>query len=148
MANPLLLDRYLSISLTFLSSKKFDLRVYVLLFGPDPLEAFIADEGLVRFCTENYEKPTKENMKNMYMHLTNYSLNKMSDKYVNADSLDDLDNASKRTFAVLRKNLEEQGHDYEEIWDKIKEAGAKVLQLYDPAVGFKHLDCYFALCRL
>ena len=39
------------------------------------------DEGLARFCTEDYEKPTKENMNNAYMHLTNYSLNKMNYKY-------------------------------------------------------------------
>jgi hypothetical protein len=38
--------------------------------------AFIADEGLARFCTEPYAEPTVHNIHNAFMHLTNYSLNK------------------------------------------------------------------------
>lgn len=47
LADPLLID-----------GKKFDLRIYVMvtsLGGPDPATAFIADEGLVRLCTKDYE---------------------------------------------------------------------------------------------
>lgn len=38
--NPLLIDK-----------KKFDLRIYVVIKGVDPIEAYICDEGLARFCT-------------------------------------------------------------------------------------------------
>ena len=38
--NPLLVD-----------GLKFDLRIYVILCGFNPIHAFIADEGLARFCT-------------------------------------------------------------------------------------------------
>ena len=31
---------------------------------------------------EKYEKPKKENIKNIYMHLTNYSINKVSDNFI------------------------------------------------------------------
>ena len=63
---------------------KFDLRIYVMVTGINEgdMHAFIYDEGLARFCTEKYEKPTAANMKKAYMHLTNYSLNKMSEEYV------------------------------------------------------------------
>jgi len=78
LANPLLINK-----------KKFDLRVYVLVLniGSEPL-CFISDESMARFCTEPYSKPTSANMHILLSHLTNYSLNKMSDKYENSNSLD------------------------------------------------------------
>jgi hypothetical protein len=61
---------------------KFDLRVYVAIMDVDPIQAFVCDEGLARFCTSHYEAPTKANFKKAYMHLTNYSINKSSEDYV------------------------------------------------------------------
>ena len=58
----------------------------MLVTSLDPLTAFIADEGLVRFCTENYEKPDKDNINVLLGHLTNYSLNKASDNYVHSEN--------------------------------------------------------------
>ena len=40
---------------------KFDLRIYVLLAGTEPLRIFVFDDGLVRLCTEKYKPPTKAN---------------------------------------------------------------------------------------
>ena len=37
-----------------LSGFKFDFRVYVVVIGTAPLEAFVCDEGLARFCTSKY----------------------------------------------------------------------------------------------
>lgn len=50
--------------------------------------AFIADEGMVRLCTEDYVAPNTGNMHNLLSHLTNFSLNKLSEKFVNSDDLD------------------------------------------------------------
>ena len=36
---------------------KFDLRIYVLVFGCDPLRVFMFKEGLTRFATEPYQPP-------------------------------------------------------------------------------------------
>ena len=46
--------------LLLIDNKKFDLRIYVLVTSigiTDEATAFIADEGLVRLCTKDYEKP-------------------------------------------------------------------------------------------
>ena len=41
-------------------------------------------EGLARFATENYTSTTNE--KNLFMHLTNYAINKESDKFEGNES--------------------------------------------------------------
>lgn len=55
---------------------KFDLRLYVLVLGIDPLRIFLFKDGLARLATTPYAKPTDENMHDMQMHLTNYAINK------------------------------------------------------------------------
>lgn len=61
---------------------KFDLRVYVLIAGTDPLRIFVYNEGLARFCTEPYETPKSDNLDNKFMHLTNYAINKLSPNFI------------------------------------------------------------------
>lgn len=53
--NPLIVD-----------SKKFDLRLYVLISSIDPLLVYLNDEGLARFCTEDYERPSMKNIGNKF----------------------------------------------------------------------------------
>lgn len=54
---------------------KFDFRIYVLVTSVlDPLSIFIFDDGLVRLASEKYL--LSNNVQDVYMHLTNYSLNK------------------------------------------------------------------------
>lgn len=74
-------QRYLDKPL-LLDEVKFDLRIYVAVFGVEEMSAYICDEGLARFCTSKYEAPTRSNFKKAFMHLTNYSINKMSEEYV------------------------------------------------------------------
>lgn len=73
---------------------KFDMRVYVLVMSSEPLKIFMHKEGLVRFATQKY-KPlnldsNKETLNNMFMHLTNYALNKDSTQFKQATSIDDV----------------------------------------------------------
>ena len=70
---------------------KFDLRLYVLLTGVDPLKVYLYQEGLVRFdnfscnnfllhlvarfATHQYTNDSAQ-LGNNFIHLTNYSINK------------------------------------------------------------------------
>ena len=106
----MVVQRYLGDPMT-LNGYKFDLRVYVVVTGTKDGEvaAFLADEGLARFCTQKYKKPTRDNFKNIFMHLTNYAVNKTADGFVDeADVLDILEpnDCSKRTLTALYKQLE------------------------------------------
>ena len=115
-------------------AKKFDLRIYVLVTSLDPMVAFIADEALVRFCTEVYEKPQRDNMHKILQHLTNYSLNKLSDKYVNCQDLSHQQEATKRTLTSLLETLSASGVDTAYLFEQIKECCAKALIAIQPTV--------------
>ncbi len=58
------------------------MRFYVLITSVNPLTIYIYEEGLTRLATEKYQKPDDRNISNLFMHLTNYSINKKSDKFV------------------------------------------------------------------
>lgn len=55
---------------------KFDMRIYVLLYGVNPLRIYLFHDGLCRFATASYQSPNASNIKDTFMHLTNYSINK------------------------------------------------------------------------
>lgn len=68
--NPFLIDGF-----------KFDLRLYVLVKNIDPLKVFLYKDGLARFATQPFQKPQKKNFMNLFMHLTNYSINKKNPNF-------------------------------------------------------------------
>lgn len=70
-------QRYMAKPLLF-NGLKFDLRVYALVISCDPLRIFVYREGLARFCTVPYAKPSAANLGTACMHLTNYAVNKHS----------------------------------------------------------------------
>lgn len=98
---------------------KFDLRIYVLLAGCDPLRIFVYDEGLARFATEEYESPSKENMDNLCMHLTNYAINKENPNFIFNNDAKKMDVGHKRSLTSLMETLRHMGHDTETLWKKI-----------------------------
>ena len=61
-----------------INSKKFDLRIYVLVtkFNPN-LNAYIYRDGFARFCTENYTLNSNE-INNTFVHLTNVAMNQLN----------------------------------------------------------------------
>ncbi|NWU02316.1 TTL11 polyglutamylase, partial [Urocynchramus pylzowi] len=95
---------------------KFDIRLYVLLKSLEPLEIYIAKDGLSRFCTEPYQEPTLKNLHQVFMHLTNYSLNIHSGNFIHSDSAN---TGSKRTFSSILCRLSSRGADVKKLWSDI-----------------------------
>lgn len=60
---------------------KYDMRIYALVSGFDPMKVYLFREGLVRFATQKYTKSQKA-VDKRYIHLTNYSVNKKNEDYV------------------------------------------------------------------
>ena len=117
IANPYLIE-----------GKKFDCRIYVGVTSFDPLRAYMYEEGLTRFATTDYNSDlTTRSIKNRYMHLTNYSVNKKSEKFVaNVDSDRD-DEGSKWSLTALWKYLEKEGHDVVKLKVQIRDLLVKTL---------------------
>jgi tubulin polyglutamylase TTLL4 len=63
-----------------LNGHKYDLRIYVCVTSFDPLKIYVYNEGLVRFATTPYSLNSKT-IKQRFMHLTNYSVNKKNEEY-------------------------------------------------------------------
>ncbi|XP_032994096.1 tubulin polyglutamylase TTLL11 [Lacerta agilis] len=105
MSKPFLIDSF-----------KFDIRLYVLLKSLDPLEVYIAKDGLCRFCTEPYQEPTHKNLHQVFMHLTNYSLNIQSGNFVHSDSAD---TGSKQSFSSILNRMSSNGINTDDLIDDI-----------------------------
>lgn len=60
---------------------KYDLRLYVLVTSFDPVKIYMFRDGLVRLATVPYST-SKSSLKQRFVHLTNYSVNKKADAYV------------------------------------------------------------------
>ena len=125
IARPLLIDRY-----------KFDIRIYVAVTSFYPLRVYVFEEGLVRFSTEKYawSEQGAASLHNQYMHLTNYSINKHSSKFVqNSDATAD-DTGSKWSLSALRRHLTRCGVDVPRLNALIDELIVKTLVAVEPGV--------------
>ncbi|CAF1217391.1 unnamed protein product [Rotaria sp. Silwood1] len=122
---------------------KFDLRIYALLTSCDPLRVFIFNNGLVRMSTEKYETPNRKNASHLFMHLTNYSVNKYNVDYEISTSNTDTENTgSKRSLKFLFEYLRKQNQDANTLWRDIQNIVIKTVFLAQP-----HLFAAYRMCR-
>ena len=111
---------------------KFDLRIYVLVTGINPLRAFIYKEGLARFATEEYHSPLQSNLDNLCMHLTNYAINKEADGFIQNEDAKEADIGHKRSLASILEHIDNNrggptDKTSDEVWQDIKDICVKTL---------------------
>ncbi|XP_077981945.1 tubulin polyglutamylase TTLL11-like [Glandiceps talaboti] len=130
IANPLLID-----------NKKFDLRIYVVLKSIEPLEFYLCREGMARLCTEDYNAPSEKNLHHVFMHLTNYSLNKRSSTFIQSD---DVTEGSKRTLTSVLNYLEENKYDVAKFRRDLEDVVCKTMLAIIPELKVR---CHYELPR-
>ncbi|XP_055362017.1 tubulin polyglutamylase TTLL5 isoform X3 [Betta splendens] len=113
--NPLLIDEF-----------KFDVRLYVLVTSYDPLIIYVYEEGLARFATVKYDQ-TSKNIKNTFMHLTNYSVNKKSSDYVSCDDPEVEDYGNKWSMSAVLRYLKQEGKDTTLLMRQVEDLIIKAL---------------------
>ncbi|KAL2303806.1 hypothetical protein Nmel_009085 [Mimus melanotis] len=115
ISNPLLIDDF-----------KFDVRLYVLVTSYDPLVIYLYEEGLARFATVRYDQASK-NIKNQFMHLTNYSVNKKSGDYVSCDDPEVEDYGNKWSMSAMLRYLKQEGRDTAALMASVEDLIIKTL---------------------
>ncbi|KFO34938.1 Tubulin polyglutamylase TTLL6 [Fukomys damarensis] len=116
---------------------KFDLRIYVLVTSCDPLRVFVYNEGLARFATTSYSQPCADNLDDICMHLTNYSINKHSSNFIQ-----DAHSGSKRKLSAFNVYMESQGYDVPRIWRAIEDLIVKTLIAAHPVIKHNYQSCF------
>lgn len=117
---------------------KFDLRIYILVTSCDPLRIFLYNDGLVRMGTEKYHAPSEANLSQLYMHLTNYSVNKHNENFERDETVD---KGSKRSISWFTEFLRANDYDVSKFWGDISELVVKTLIVAEPHVLHAYRMC-------
>ncbi|KAE9552579.1 hypothetical protein FO519_004196 [Halicephalobus sp. NKZ332] len=138
-----LIQEYIDEPFLMADKLKFDFRVYAVIKSINPLSIYIAREGMARFCTEKYAKPTSSNFENLYSHLTNYSLNKENSSYVHSNTLKDQLKGSKRLLSTVFHQMETHGVRTRRLWHGIKMIVVKTVLAMVPEIMLNY-EHYFS----
>ncbi|XP_060737710.1 tubulin polyglutamylase TTLL7 [Tachysurus vachellii] len=117
---------------------KFDLRIYILVTSCDPLRIFLYNDGLVRMGTEKYHTPNESNLSQLYMHLTNYSVNKHNENFERDETVD---KGSKRSIGWFTEYLRINNYDVGKFWGDVSELVVKTLIVAEPHVLHAYRMC-------
>uniref|UniRef100_A0A8C7NNA6 Tubulin tyrosine ligase-like family, member 7 n=1 Tax=Oncorhynchus mykiss TaxID=8022 RepID=A0A8C7NNA6_ONCMY len=117
---------------------KFDLRIYILVTSCDPLRIFLYNDGLVRMGTEKYHTPNEANLSQLYMHLTNYSVNKHNENFERDETAD---KGSKRSIGWFTEFLRMNDYDVAKFWGDVSELVVKTLIVAEPHVLHAYRMC-------
>ncbi|XP_053549291.1 tubulin polyglutamylase TTLL7 [Bombina bombina] len=121
-----------------LEGYKFDLRVYILVTSCDPLRIFLYNDGLVRMGTEKYHSPSESNLNQLFMHLTNYSVNKHNENFERDETEE---RGSKRSIKWFTEFLRTNDHDVSKFWSDVSELVVKTLIVAEPHVLHAYRMC-------
>jgi tubulin polyglutamylase TTLL6/13 len=85
--------------------------------------------------------PKKDNLGNLFMHLTNYAINKANSKFEYNQSCDRMDIGHKRSLTAVFAKLKESGKDTELIWRSICDIIVKTVVSVQPVLAHTYRSC-------
>ncbi|XP_050673994.1 tubulin monoglutamylase TTLL4-like isoform X2 [Leptidea sinapis] len=122
---PVVVQRYVS-KPYLINGSKFDLRLYVLLTSIHPLRIYLYKDGLARFASVKYNDEVAS-LNDRYMHLTNYSINRLSKNYTPNEDFAACE-GHKWTLQTLFQYLKtDRGVDTDALWDSIRDLVIKTI---------------------
>lgn len=123
------------------------------------MRVYVHEQGIARFATEPYVAPKPSNLDNMFMHLTNYAINKANTAFQQnqggakgrvpqddeeseeCDSDEEEESGHKRSLNAILKILYDQGADPDKILDEIKDIIVKTLIVGQPYMSHIYRSC-------
>lgn len=114
---PMIVQKYIDRPL-LINGSKFDLRLYVLVTSLNPLRAYMHTDGLARFASVKYSNDV-DTLSDRYMHLTNYSINKLSSNYTKNEDHESC-SGHKWTLKTLWKYFSAQGINTDGLWAALR----------------------------
>lgn len=113
----MIVQRYVERPL-LIQGSKFDLRLYVLVTSINPLRIYLHTDGLARFASVRYSERL-DTLSDRFMHLTNYSINKLSANYAKNEDADACQ-GHKWTIRSLWQHLDSIGIETERLWATLR----------------------------
>lgn len=121
---PVVVQKYIERPL-LINENKFDLRLYVLVTSINPLRIYMYKNGLARFASVKYSSESTS-LNDRCMHLTNYSINKLSENYAKNEDINACQ-GHKWTLQSLWSCLEKRNVDTKRLWATLRSLAIKSL---------------------
>ena len=124
-----IITKYIT-NINLINEKKYDLRLYALITGLEPLRLYFYKEGFVRIASEKFSID-KKSIKNKFIHLTNICINNKNKNYINPNTTKDK-NSNIWNILMYKSFLKNFNVEWEDIRKKIKDIIIKsIISVYE-----------------
>jgi hypothetical protein len=130
--NKTIISKYIS-NPDLIKGRKYDIRIYCLVTGINPLKIYVYKEGIVRIAVEKYDLNIND-LDNLYKHLTNVAINKKNKKFIEND-INDNENSNIWSLSMLKEHMIRKGVNFNELFIKIQDICIKsILTMYSKEI--------------
>lgn len=122
---PVVVQRYVS-KPYLINGNKFDMRLYVLVTSVHPLRIYLFKDGLARFASVKYNDELTS-LNDRYMHLTNYSINRLSKNYTPNEDFAACEGHKWTLQSLFQYLKSEKNVDTDALWNSMKDLVIKTV---------------------